>query len=145
MNTISKGRLGYNIVEWYFLQNNYDIYVPLLENTKIDLITVKNNNLLKFQIKTFIYEKGYKKLPVRKVSHNQGQYKISKYTKKDIDYFIGVDVEERDIYIVPIDLIEKYSSSISISKLQKYKNNFTQLEPYDGNIISGEDNIGEPC
>lgn len=37
MDTITKGRLGYNLVEKKFLQEGYELYVPVLENTKIDL------------------------------------------------------------------------------------------------------------
>ena len=128
MDTISKGRLGYNLVEKQFLLNDFEIYVPLLENTKIDCITVKNGKLLKYQIKTIQLDRGYKKLPVRKISHNQGEYKIHHYNSDEIDYFIGVDLETEDLYIVPMNFVEQYSSSISISKLEPYKNNFTSLE-----------------
>ena len=32
MDTITKGRLGYNLVEKKFLQEGYELYVPVLEN-----------------------------------------------------------------------------------------------------------------
>ena len=57
MDTISKGRLGYNLLEKELLKNNWEIYVPILENTKIDCIIIKNNNLHKIQIKTIQNEK----------------------------------------------------------------------------------------
>lgn len=143
MDTITKGRLGYNLLEKELLKNNWEIYVPVLENTKIDCIIIKNNILHKIQIKTIQNEKTGKILPVRKISHNQGQYKVHLYNKNEIDYFVGADIETEDLYIVPIDFISKYKSSIRIKTLESFKNNFTQLEPYDGNIISGEDDIGE--
>ena len=31
-----------------------------------------------------------------------GQYKIKRYTKEDIDFFIGVDIETEDLYILPV-------------------------------------------
>ena len=95
------------------------------------------------QIKTIQKDSGRKVLPVRKINHNQGQYKIHLYNKSKIDYFIGTDIETEDLYIVPIDFIMKYSSSIGIKALEPYKNNFTQLEPQIGNSLSGCDDIGE--
>lgn len=145
MDTIQKGRLGYNIFEKELLKRGWDIYIPLLENTKIDCIISKNNYLIKTQIKVLSFDKrdNRKHLPVRKISHNQGQYKIHHYTSAEIDFFIGVDVETEDIYILPIDFVSKYTSSIGLKAMQPYKNNFSQLEPQDGNYLSADDDIGE--
>lgn len=52
MDTITKGRLGYNLLEKELLKREFEIYTPLLENTKIDCIICKNGILLKLQIKT---------------------------------------------------------------------------------------------
>lgn len=129
MDTISKGRLGYNLLERELLKQEFEIYIPVLENTKIDCIAIKNNQLIKFQIKTIQIDSGSKKLPVRKISHNQGEYKVHLYTTDEVDYFVGVDVDTEDLYIVPINFIEQYKSSIAISTLTNngFKNNFTQL------------------
>lgn len=95
---------------------------------------MKNNILYKLQIKTIQKEKtGRKFLPVRKISHNQGEYKIHRYTPNEIDYFIGVDIDEEVLYVVPIDFVIKYKSSIGIKTLEPYKNNFNLLEPLIGN------------
>jgi len=141
METIVKGRLGYNLVEKALLQQGWDLYTPVLENTKIDCIAIKNNNLVRIQIKVLNKDKI---LPVRKISHNQGEYKISHYTETDIDFFIGVDVEEEDIYILPISFSSQYSSSIGYKTLQPYKNAFNLMEPNIGNNIGADDDIGEP-
>ena len=135
METIVAGKIGQNIFENEMLKNGWDLYIPLLENTKIDCIAVKNNSyILRFQIKLIGSDD---KLPVRKISHNQGQYKIHLYNKDEIDYFVGVDRKTEDLYIVPIEIVSQYTSSISLCKLQDYKNNFIQLEPNIGNNISG--------
>ena len=143
MDTITKGRLGYNILEKELLKRDWEIYLPLLENTKIDCIIIKNEKIIKLQIKTIQIDNGRKVLPVRKISHNQGEYKIHHYTKNEIDYFIGVDLETEELYIIPINFIEKYKSSIGINTLQPYKNNFSQMEPIIGDNNSGADDIGE--
>lgn len=103
------------------------------------MIIEKDNKYLKIQIKTVQNGQSNKIIPVRKISHNMGEYKIKRYTKEDIDYFVGVDVESEDVYILPINFFSKYSSAISINTCSKYKNNFTQMEPNNGNIISGDD------
>lgn len=41
MDTITKGRLGYNLLEKELLKREFEIYIPLLENTKIDCIIYK--------------------------------------------------------------------------------------------------------
>ncbi len=145
MDTIKKGKLGYNIFEKELLKRNWDIYLPILEDTKIDCIISKENFLIKIQIKTLQYDKrdNRKFLPVRKISHNQGEYKIHHYTSNEIDYFVGVDIDTEDIYIVPVSFSSKYTNSIGLKALEPYKNNFTQLEPQDGNVLSACDDIGE--
>lgn len=145
MDTISKGRLGYNLFEKEILKRNFEIYVPLLENTKVDCIISKENYLIKTQIKILSYDKrdNRKYLPVRKISHNQGQYKVHQYTSNEIDFFIGVDIDTEDIYIVPVSFSSKYTSGIGLKALEPYKNNFTLLEPQVGNFLSGCDDIGE--
>lgn len=128
--TIEKGYIGQLIVEKKFLNEGWVLYRPILENGKIDLIAEKDNKYIRIQIKTVKYSdrkhKG-KVIPVFKVSHNMGQYKIHHYTKEEIDYFIGVDVDTEDIFIIPVDVIEKYKSSIALSTAEPWKNNFEQL------------------
>ena len=145
MDTIKKGKLGYNIFEKELLKRNWDIYLPILEDTKIDCIISKENFLIKIQIKTLQCDKrdNRKFLPVRKISHNQGEYKVHHYTSNEIDYFVGVDIDTEDIYIVPISFSSKYTNSIGLKALEPYKNNFTQLEPQNGNVLSACDDIGE--
>lgn len=66
MNTIAKGRLGYNLLERELLKRDWDLYIPILENTKIDCIAIKGDTLIRMQIKTLAKDKS---LPVRKISH----------------------------------------------------------------------------
>lgn len=103
------------------------------------MIIEKNNKYLKIQIKTVQKTKYSKAIPVRKISHNMGEYKIKRYTKEDIDYFVGVDVDTEDVYILPVNFLSKYSTTISINNCLNYKNNFIQMELNDGNIIDGDD------
>lgn len=141
MDTITKGRLGYNLLERELLKRDWDLYVPVLENTKIDCIAIKEDTFIRMQIKILAKDKS---LPVRKISHNQGEYKIFRYDASTIDFFIGVDLDTEDIYMVPVEFSSKYSSSIGYKTLQPYKNAFNLMEPDSRNTISEDDDIGEP-
>lgn len=137
--TIEKGYLGQTLVERELIKHGWNLYKPLLENGKVDLIAEKNNEYLRLQIKTIQKSDNSKVIPVRKISHNMGEYKIKRYDKNDIDYFVGVDIDTNDIYILPIAFSSNYSSSIAVSKCLNYKNNFIQMEPIIGNNDSGDD------
>lgn len=114
----------------------------MLENGKVDLIVEKDGVYKKIQIKTVQEQRSGKLIPVRKISHNMGEYKIKRYTKEDIDYFVGVDVDTEDLYILPVEFSSKYATSISINSCQEYKNNFEQLERIIGNNNDeGDDNV----
>ena len=87
--TIEKGYLGSLLVEQKFIENGYNLFKPVLENGKVDLIAEKDNKYIKLQIKTIqIESNGRRIIPVRKISHNMGEYKVKLYTEKDIDYFM---------------------------------------------------------
>ncbi len=137
--TIEKGYLGQILVEKEFLKHGWNIYKPVLENGKVDLIIEKNNTYLRLQVKTVQSSDTSKVIPVRKISHNMGEYKIKRYTKDDIDYFIGADIDEEVIYILPVSFSSNYASSIAVSKCTQYKNNFKQMEPLIGNSKSADD------
>ena len=140
MDTIIKGRLGYNLVEKELLKRDWDLYLPILENTKIDCIAIKDSVLIRMQIKILAKDKS---LPVRKISHNQGEYKIFRYDASTIDFFIGVDIDTEDIYVVPVEFSSRYKTSIGYRTLQPYKNAFNLMEPNSRNTISGDNDIGE--
>lgn len=137
--TIEKGYLGQINVEKKLIQNGWNLFKPVLENGKVDLIIEKDNKYLRLQIKTVTKSDGRKIIPVRKLSHNMGKYKVKWYTSEDVDYFIGSDLDTDDLYIIPISVIQGIKSSIAISKCSKWKNNFSQMEPNSGNIIGGQD------
>lgn len=126
--TIEKGYIGQLIVEKQLIQHGWNLYKPILENGKVDLIIEKDNKYLRIQIKTIQQYGNSKIIPVRKISHNMGQYKTHFYTEDEIDYFIGVDVETEMMYILPIEFVKNIKSAISIRKILKYENNFEQLD-----------------
>lgn len=139
MGSIEKGYLGQILVEKAFISNGFNIFKPVLENSKVDLIVEKDNKYFRLQIKTVTRDKKHWFIPLRKISHNMGEYKISRYTKSDIDFFIGVDLNTEDLYILPLEFSSTRNNSISIAVCQEYKNNFEQLELIIRNNNNGDD------
>ena len=130
--------MGQSLVEREFIKHGFNLFKPELENGKVDLIVEKNNQYFKIQIKTVQTRNNSKLIPVRKISHNMGEYKIKTYSKEDIDYFVGADVDTEDVYILPIEFSSTYATSISVSKCEIYKNNFN----LDKELVSGNANNG---
>ena len=96
-----------------------------MENGKVDMLIEKDNKYLRIQIKTVqIDKKNHKKIPVRKLSHSKTEHKTFLYTKEVIDYFVGVDLETEDVYMIPVAFSSRYKSSIAISTVECFKNNF---------------------
>ena len=143
LGKIEKGFYGSLIVEKSFIKNGFNIFKPSMENGKVDMIVEKDNIYLKLQIKTVQLDKNKKVIPVRKLSHNKTEHKVSLYTKEMIDYFVGVDINTEEIYIIPVSFSSQYKSSISIISAEQFKNNFDLMELCNRNITDAEDNIGE--
>lgn len=50
-----------------------------------------------------------------------------KYTKNDCDLIIGIDSNNGDCYIIPVEDIENFGENKSLNKLQDYKENWNIL------------------
>ena len=131
MSKVKKGLAGEHIVKAKFLLNGYNIYQEVNYDSKCDLIVEKNNCYFRIQIKT-LDDQG--KLNFRKLTHSKNAHKQYHYSSKDVDFFVGVDVNTFDIYTIPINEINR--SSMNISKMEKYKNNFN-LERCYSDVTTG--------
>ena len=47
-----------------------------------------------------------------------------KYTEKDCDIILGIDSENSECFIIPIKVTENWGESISVKKLNDYKENW---------------------
>ncbi len=50
-----------------------------------------------------------------------------KYSKEDCDIILGVDGNNGDCYIIPVDDIQQWGKSKALSRLQEYKENWDVL------------------
>lgn len=96
--TNRKGALALSKVCSKLLEFNHEIFIQFSEHSKVDLISIKDNQCIKFQIK-------YSHNGIIS-NHSSLKNKSIQYTSKDIDY-IAAYLSEKDIVIfVPISLCE---------------------------------------
>lgn len=55
-----------------------------------------------------------------------------KYSPDDCDIILGIDSNNGDCYIIPINIIGKFGKSKTLSKLGKYKENWNLLKTATG-------------
>ena len=123
MERITKGKLAQIITIKFLLKNNWEIYSPITEDTKTDLIIKKDNKIILLQIKSIQASTWGPAIPVRKLSHNKTSHKSYLYEEKDANFIVGVNLETEDLYFVPYSYYKNYSSSMAISKLNTFLNN----------------------
>jgi len=98
------------------------------------IIDVGNNKLLRIQIKgtsggSVNFTGGGRS--GKQISRDVAQ-RTYKYTREDCDIILVVDGRNGDCYIIPIDDIEKMGTSKSLSKLEKYRENWDILKKLSG-------------
>jgi hypothetical protein len=74
-----------------------------------------------------------REITVKKTNHNNSiGYKVYNYSLTDIDFFVGVDISSKDIYVIPSVIWSKYKSTMAIGKLDRngYKNNLELIKNF---------------
>jgi len=100
-------------------------------NSRYDaIIDVGNNKLLRIQIKgtsggSVNFTGGGRS--GKQISRDVAQ-RTYKYTREDCDIILVVDGRNGDCYIIPIDDTKKMGTSKSLSKLEKYRENWDILK-----------------
>jgi len=61
----------------------------------------------------------------------EAESRTYKYTKQDCDIIVGVDSNNGECYIIPIEDIQQWRKTKKLSKLAKYKENWDILKNYD--------------
>ncbi len=100
-----------------------------ITNAKYDAvidISGKKTKLLRIQIKgtstgTLNFEGGVRS---GKQFDKRAKKRNYKYTKKDCDIILGIDSNNGDCYIIPVEDIQKWGITKPLSKLEKYKENW---------------------
>lgn len=100
-------------------------------NAKYDaVVDIGNGKLLRIQIKgtgggSVSFTGGGRS--GQQISRTVAQ-RTYKYTKDDIDLILAVDSRNGDCYIIPVEDIEQWGNTKSLSRLQEYKENWDILK-----------------
>lgn len=120
MDSKIKGEIGNHKIIADFLEKGYNVYIPVGDNSSVDLIIEKNNKILKIQCK---YKNMNKKGVLRIKVHgsNQNGKKTRNYIKDKIDYIVIYCPELNKIYYVPFSFFKKYTDMF-VLRVKKPKN-----------------------
>ena len=126
--TIRKGNITELQVQLVLLQKGYDVFTPVGDGNRIDLIVIINNRINRIQVKTSRKSaSGF----MFSTSSTAGGKRKRKYTPEEIDAFCTIFNEQ--LYMIPISKITGHEFTIRTS-LNKNCNN--QYPPnYAGNFL----------
>lgn len=112
-----KGRVAEAKVIAYLASCGYEIYKPLFDNSKYDLLYLDSGNVIKVSVK-FCSTKtpsGSWRVEMRQVSRRKGHVQVDKFMASEYD-FVAVYVEPEDkVYMVPSERATSNIITISVS------------------------------
>jgi hypothetical protein len=120
------GEVGRQIISGKLLQAGLDVFQPLGEDTPIDLLVLRTDGAaLKCQCKTmFLHRSGVHQMPlctVRKWGPNS-QAVAHRYTRSEVDFFLGYVVESGAAYVFPFDAVARFKHRLNIWILRQPMN-----------------------
>jgi hypothetical protein len=116
INKIKKGKAAEYIAIAKLLLSGDNIYSPITDDTRVDFII---NEKVRVQVKSF---NDKKQIAVRKTgSNSKSNIKTYSYTPEDVDFFAAVDTETFEVFMIPIEFVNKYTSCIHKKKLKEFK------------------------
>ncbi len=127
-----KGNTGLGIAIAYYTANGYIVSVPLNDTQDYDLIVDKNNKIFKVQVKATSCKTKYGIYQVALKSCGGTKGKTYKtIVKTNIDE-IFIVTDNIDIYIIPIEKINNYST---LNLCEKYINYKVKKKKCNKNVI----------
>ena len=107
LHTLSKGKIGELLVAAKFIDHGYDVFIPLVDKSGIDLIVKKDDDMKKIQVKTSSaidskHNSTLFRLTKKERHIKSGRYyqKTKRYSKDDIDMFALYSTAFNDIYLI---------------------------------------------
>lgn len=119
------GTLGETLVTAALIENGYNVYRAVGDNTKADLIAeTQQGTLIKIQVKAKHREKGTLNSTILYLTKaGPNNYKF-KYTRDQVNYFALVDIKTKKIAWVSSEILDTNKYQICLSHLEKSQNNF---------------------
>lgn len=94
----------------FFMSHGWDVYFPLMAQSRADLVVTKGSRVKKIQVKTITYCRTGKYLykQCRLCTNNERQDKF--YKIGDFDYLLFVDNVDGSLYLAPISEVQGLTS-----------------------------------
>lgn len=103
--TTVKGTISETYVKNVLLKLEYDVWEPVSQNHKVDLCILKNDKIIKIQVKTASYDIKKKRFRTLLKCHgDKGKHSV--YKKDETDFFIIFCplLPELEFYVIPAEL-----------------------------------------
>ena len=110
MHTKQFGNIGEAAVSKKLMELGYAVFTELGDLSKVDLVALKDNDLIKIQVKYITLKEGKVELPVRKCGPNY----IKRYTTAEIDLFAIYVPDNNQVLFVSSNILESTRSSYTI-------------------------------
>lgn len=139
MNNIMNGRAAEHIFVAKCLLHGLECYLPSSTNTKVNVVV--GRRLARCQVKVIGDPNGQGQpgMSLRKVGCNSASnVKQYRYTAADIDFFVAVDLNTFECFVLSISSLDSYKRTIGYPAIRRFAkaDDFTalsqQLAPRDG-------------
>ena len=123
-----KGKIAESAVILRLTLSKYDIYKSFFDGDKFDMLVANDNyKIIKLQVKWCGGAKNGQKYIKSRCSN--GRNSARRYTKDELDFFIGYDIESDTCYIYPAE--EKYLSKTYITVDSDHAERWDLLQTVD--------------
>jgi hypothetical protein len=110
MHSKSKGNIGQFYAAAKLAELEFAVFTEEGDNSKVDIIGVKDNIILRFQVKAVTPKNNTLALMLKKSGPN---YKF-KYKEEMFDYFIVVDLISFKVYAVSSEVLRTHQDTFTI-------------------------------
>ncbi len=118
MHTKTKGTIGELAVTKALYEMGYSVFSEIGDNCKVDLIAIKEDKILKIQVKSHTSKNG--KIDLVRTSSGPGY--SYKYTDADVDYIASYILDKDIVIFVPMSEMMQMSKGMSF-RIEPSKNN----------------------
>ena len=105
LNVKAIGVITEEELKLWFLKQGWTVSVPIGDNARYDFIVDFDGKLIRFQSKTsnITRVENCLNFACASIKYNSQGSNRTKYTKDEIDYFITLHPNTRQVYIVPVE------------------------------------------
>ena len=126
-NTKRMGDIGEAKAVFEFVKEGFNVFLPINEFQKADLVIGHNNSLYSIQVKTTKTKGSSNKYVVQLKTTGKNSSAVSVSNREDGDYdFLFVLTDDGDWYLVPESVLPKTSATLN-ETYAEFKNNFSAI------------------